>query len=186
MRLFIALHLPADTRRALYAAAAPLRATDAPVKWVDPDAIHITLKFLGNVDDGLAPAITQRLDAIAGRRRPFALPLDGFGAFPTADRPRVIWAGAESVPPLELLQHDVESAMADLGFDVEGRPFRPHVTLGRVPQGGAGRARAVGDLLGGLTFTDEVPVEAVDLMQSRLRPQGAQYAVRHSARLGGA
>lgn len=186
MRLFIAINLPEDTRRALYDAAAPLRATDAPVKWVAPDAIHMTLKFLGGVNDDLEPSITKWLDTVAAERRPFALSLDGFGAFPAVDHPRVIWAGAESVPPLELLQHDVETAMADLGFEVEGRPFKPHVTLGRMKKGGEREARALGDLLGALEFADEVAVETVDLMRSRTLPDGAQYAVRHSARLGGA
>lgn len=183
MRLFVAINLPADVRDALYAAAAPLRETGVPVKWVAPDAMHLTLKFLGDVADDRERAIAGALDALCAGRRPFTLPLEGFGAFPTSQRPRVFWAGAEAVPPLELLQHDLERALAGLDFPLEGRPFRPHLTLGRAKQGAERSAGAAGALLDDLQFAGEIAVDTVDLMESHLSPKGATYTVRHAARL---
>jgi len=183
MRLFVAINLPAAVREALHAAAAPLREAGAPVKWVGADGIHLTLKFLGDVGEDRERAIVAALDALTAGRRAFTLPIGGFGAFPTSTRPQVFWVGAEAVPALELLQHDLERAFADLDFPLEGRPFRPHLTLGRTKKGGERRARAVGELLDEVAFADEVAVDAVELMQSRLSPKGASYRVRHAAGL---
>jgi 2'-5' RNA ligase len=184
MRLFVAINLPADVREALHAAAAPLREHDAPVQWVAPEAIHLTLKFLGEVEPEREDAITAALASVAGGRRAFPLPVGGFGAFPSRTRPRVFWVGTEAVPALELLQHDLERTFADLGFPLEGRPFRPHLTLGRTHKGAERQARTVGELLDDVAFEDTVTVESVELMQSRLSPRGASYRARHSARLG--
>ncbi|MDH3496395.1 MAG: RNA 2',3'-cyclic phosphodiesterase [Gemmatimonadota bacterium] len=179
MRLFVAINLPDDVRHAIVRAAEPLRQPGLPVKWVEAAGIHLTLKFLGEVDAGREPAVRAALaDACAPARR-FQLPIAGFGAFPTPARPRVVWVGCEPVPALELLQHGVETAFATLGFPVEGRPFRPHLTLGRAKRDVRTRVPGLADVLSRLSFTAAVAVESVELMESRLSPAGAQYAVRH-------
>lgn len=184
MRLFVAINLPADVRQAIWEAAEPLREDDYPVKWVGPDAIHLTLKFLGQVAAPREREIVEALnDAVQGARR-FQLSIDGFGAFPTADRPRVVWVGCEAAPPLELLQHRVEQEMDRLGFPVEGRAFRPHLTLGRATR--AARVRAFQGMAGALaelSFQADVVVDSVDLMESRLSPKGARYVRRHGVPL---
>lgn len=184
MRLFVAINLPTDVRRAVWEAAAPLRAQAFPIRWVPRESLHLTLKFLGEVPDARSPEIAQGITRAVGDARRFTLPLAGFGAFPTAARPRVVWVGCEAVPPLELLQHGVEQEMAALGYAVDGRPFRPHLTLGRAQrEGRRGAFAAFAAAMDPLDFAGEALVESVDLMQSRLSRGGAQYTVRHRAEL---
>jgi 2'-5' RNA ligase len=108
----------------------------------------------------------------------------GFGVFPDFRRPRVVWAGIEAEPGLEILQHRVEQEFAPLGFPPEARAFRPHVTLGRARREARPRDfAALEGALARLEFAQTVVVSAVDLMQSMLRSGGAVYNVRHSERL---
>ncbi len=178
MRLFVAVNLPTQVRQLAWQAAAPLRSRGYPVKWVNSEALHFTLKFLGEVEPQRQAAIMQALEsAVAGNSR-FRVSVGGCGAFPNARRPRVVWIGCEAVAPFELIQHRVEQEMSELGFPVEGRPFRPHLTLGRVKRG----ARAA-DLAGfdsaleQVEFQGEVDVESIDLMRSELSRAGARYTV---------
>ena len=179
MRLFVAVNLPPALRQAIYAAAAPLRQTGLPVKWVAPDGIHVTLKFFGEVAPERLPEMTAALDRACAGARTFPVEIGGFGAFPDPDRARVIWIGCEAAPPLELLQHAIEREYATLGFPVEGRPFRPHLTLGRARQQSRSGVRGVTEHLEPLLFQDTCTVEAVDLMESTLSPAGARYTVAH-------
>lgn len=184
MRLFIAVPFPPELRRAIHEAAAPLRAAGLPVRWVDPDGVHVTLKFLGEVAPDRLSEIIAALERACAGVRAFPLAVGGFGAFPTAERARVVWVGCEAAPPLELLQHGIERAFAELGFPIEGRPFRPHATLGRARGDARGGVRGLADRLAALTFEDTVPVTSVTLMESTLTPAGARYAVRHTVSLG--
>ena len=180
----MALNLPDGVRRALWQAAAPVRELGLPVRWVRPEGIHVTLKFLGDVPDAREPELRTALGRAAVGGHALPLVVGGFGAFPDLDRPRVIWAGFEPDPALELLQGRVEHEFVPLGFPSESRPFRPHLTLGRAardarPRGCAGLEEA----LSGLRHREATLVEAVDLMQSVLHAAGAVYQIRHSERL---
>jgi len=186
MRLFVAVNLPDPTRRALWDTAAPLRARRYPVRWVEPEAIHLTLKFLGDVPDARESEVRDALDAAVRGARPFPVMLEGFGAFPSPHRPRVLWAGCDGAPPLELLQHRVEVEMERIGFAVEGRPFHPHLTLGRAKRDARpGTFTGLAEQIESLTFAAEVAVRSADLMQSTLTPSGARYVRRHAAELAG-
>lgn len=158
-----------------------------PLKWVKPENIHLSLKFLGEVDDAREPELHGALQRAAGTRgepRPLTLQLTGFGVFPDYHRPHVLWAGVAPDPGLELLQHAVEQAFAPLGFPTEGRAFRPHVTLARAARDAKPRAFAgLEELLGGIEFDETVTVANVDLMQSTLQRDGAVYQVKHHERL---
>lgn len=184
MRLFVAINLPHEIRQGVWEAVAPLRAQPYPIRWVPPESLHLTLKFLGEAAPEREPEIVEAVEAAVRGARRFTLPIAGFGVFPSPTQPRVVWAGCEAVPPLELLQHGVEQAMERLGYPVEGRSFRPHLTLGRVrrgtrPSAVSGLARALEDL----QYAGEAEVESLDLMQSTLTPKGARYTVRHPAEL---
>lgn len=184
VRLFIAVNLPPDLRRRIWEAAEPLRAAGYPVRWVAPDGIHVTLKFLGEVAPAREAEILAAMGAAVQGAKPFQLPMGGFGAFPAASRPRVLWAGCEPVPPLELLQHRVEQEMERFGFPVEGRAFHPHLTLGRVQRDAhPGAFSDLEERLGRLEFSGEAMVESVDLMESRLARDGAQYTRRQAVPL---
>src|SRR5947208_2449976 len=115
-------------------AALRQRPEQLPVKWVRPENIHLSLKFLGDVEETREPELREALQRAAGsgpEPRPLTLQITGFGVFPDYHRPQVLWAGVTPDPGLELLQHGVEQAFAPLGFPTEARAFRPHVTLGR-------------------------------------------------------
>lgn len=186
MRLFIAINLPAVVREGLWNTIEPLRAAGYPVRWVTEDGLHLTLKFLGEIEDGQLDGVTRALDAAVDRANRFTLAVGGFGSFPPTGRPRVVWVGCEPVPPLELLQHGVERETAALGFPIEGRPFRPHVTLGRARR--EARARDFGsfdEALQQLEFAAEFVVDGVALMRSQLSSAGARYSERHRAELTG-
>ncbi|PYP33432.1 MAG: RNA 2',3'-cyclic phosphodiesterase [Gemmatimonadetes bacterium] len=184
LRVFLALNLPEATRQALWRAAAPLRDLGFPIRWVRPEGIHLTLKFLGEVAEQRDAELVAALARAARGARALPLTLGGFGAFPDFQRPRVVWAGVAPDPSLELLQNQIEEVFAPLGFPTEARPFRPHLTLGRA--GREGRSRDFARLeaaLGLLEFAETVLVGSVDLMQSTLQSGGAVYQVRHSERL---
>ena len=184
MRLFVALNLPVAVREALWAAAEPLRRGGLPVKWVRGDGIHMTLKFLGDVEEDREAELIAGLGRAASGARALPLAVEGFGVFPDFRRPRVVWAGIAPEPALEILQHRVEQEFAPLGFPTEARAFRPHVTLGRATRDARPRDFAgLETTLAGLTFAETALVGAVDLMQSTLQSGGAVYHVRHSERL---
>jgi 2'-5' RNA ligase len=197
VRLFVALNLPDSVRQALWRAAGPLRELGLPVRWVRPEGLHLTLKFLGEV----APEREAELAAALGRAatgspaspgspgvrpgsRGLHLALRGCGAFPDVKRPRVLWVGIEPEPALELLQHRVEQEFAPLGFPTEARPFRPHLTLGRAERDA--RVQGFRPLAGAIekvAFDETATVETLDLMESQLQRNGAVYHARHRERL---
>jgi len=186
VRLFVAVNLPQHVRRDAWTAASALRAKCHLVKWVAPEALHITMKFLGEVAPQRVEAIAEAMKTATEGAKPFPLCISGFGAFPNVRRPRVVWVGCEAAPPLELLQHRVEQEMDRIGFPLEGRPFHPHITLGRVR-----REATSSDFVDFsrdievLSFEAEVTAESVDLMESTLTPAGASYSLRHAARVEG-
>jgi 2'-5' RNA ligase len=154
------------------------------VKWVPPDGIHITLKFLGEVPEQRQPELVRALgEAVIGART-VTLVVSGAGAFPDPQRPRVLWAGIAPDPAIELLADRVERVFAPLGFPTEGRAFRPHLTLARA----ARRARPL-DFAGLAGALEELSVEAsavvdgVELMQSVSHPGGTGYQRVHRERL---
>ncbi len=169
----------------------PVRERGLPVKWVRPEGggLHLTLKFLGDVDEAREPELRAALGQAAGARpggetRGVTVRIEGFGVFPDFRRPRIVWAGVTADPALELLQHRVEQVFSPLGFPTEARAFRPHLTLGRA--GREARPRdftGLEDVLATLAFDATSVVPDLDLMQSTLQSGGAVYQVKHRERL---
>lgn len=157
------------------------------MKWVKPENIHLSLKFLGEVEETREPELRTALQRAAGtgsEPRPLTLQVTGFGVFPDYHRPHVLWAGVTPEPGLELLQHGVEQAFAPLGFPTEARTFRPHVTLARSARDAKPRDFAgLEELLRGIEFDETVTVADIDLMQSTLQPGGPVYQVKCHERL---
>ena len=184
MRLFVAINLPKKERQRIERAARPLREGDLPVRWVDVDGLHLTLKFLGQVRSDSLPRIEAALERVAGATRAFPMDIGGFGAFPTIRRPRTLWVGVDASPELRCLKQDLEWALAECGFETETRAFHPHITLGRADdRGGAGAFRGLDDRVASMQFQGSAHVRSIDLMRSRLSRSGASYALVSSARL---
>lgn len=185
MRLFLAINLPQEVRGAAYQATSFLRAAVPAIGWVRDPLLHLTLKFLGLRSPEDARNVAGAMHDVAARHRVIALRLSGVCAFPNFRRPRVVWMTVSQEPRLELLHHDVELRCVELGFAVDGRPFRPHMTLGRV-RGRIGKddrrqlARA-GKLV---EFESDVLAESIDLMQSELLPNGPRHTMVESVPLG--
>lgn len=184
MRLFIALNLPKKERERIHRAARALRETDLPVRWLEPDHFHVTLKFFGELRRERIPMVQEIMSRIASSTKSFWTDLRGFGAFPTVRRPRIIWLGVGANPELRCLKQDLEWGMADLGFEPETRAFHPHVTLGRADDSeGAGAFRGLDEVLAQQRFRGDLRVHTLDLMRSQVSKRGTGYTVLASARL---
>jgi 2'-5' RNA ligase len=181
VRTFVAIELSPDVLRKIGALQARIKDEVPPglVRWVRPEGIHLTLKFLGDVSADRLDAIAEAMQAACAPHPPFSLSIGGMGVFPNPRRPRVVWIGVEEPGGTLLrLQRDVERAISPLGFPAERRRFSPHLTLGRVKQG---RTAAELEALGQYTTharvrIGEMAVDAVYLMRSDLRPTGAVYS----------
>ena len=181
MRLFVALALPAEVRRAIHGAAAPLRdALGRAVAWTPADTLHLTLRFLGDVPRAGLDDLLASLGEAAAASEPATLAIGGIGAFPSMGRPRVLWLGVAPDAALAALQARVERACAALGHAAEPRPFHPHVTLGRLRHGARigdpaalARAAAAADVDPGAHHRLVIPT--LDLMASDLTPAGARH-----------
>ena len=175
-RAFVAIRLPAvlgklsDAMRPLW----PARG----VAWVPPENLHLTLRFLGAAEDAQIAALRQGLPAVAARHEAFTATIERSGCFPNRRRPKVIWAGvADADGRLGALQQDVEAMVCAAGWAREERAFRPHVTLGRVRAG----VRPPSSKWSGDLPRLQVPVEAVELIESVLKPPGAAHRTLHRA-----
>ncbi|MFN3975371.1 MAG: RNA 2',3'-cyclic phosphodiesterase [Dehalococcoidia bacterium] len=179
LRLFVALELPEAVQQALASAWAPLRRMERGVKWVSPEGLHLTLKFLGEVPVERVPLLEAPLAAAAQVSSTLRLIVSRVGAFPSLAFPRVLWAGLEGdLEALQRLQQAVEKGLSALGFPPEQRPFTPHLTVGRVrddlsPQ----ERRRIGQAAGQVALPPDLSFGAghLSLMQSTLTPQGARY-----------
>ncbi len=180
LRLFVACELPTAVRDALGRLQGDLKArTTSRLRWVRPEGIHLTLKFLGEVPAAKRREIESALAAAIVDPFAFELRLGHVGGFGGRQRLRVIWVGLEGdVEGLAGLAALVEKALTPLGFPRESRPFAPHLTLARVPDDATPEERGrLADLLGSFSAPPSaaMTVNAVSLMQSFLEPGGARY-----------
>jgi RNA 2',3'-cyclic 3'-phosphodiesterase len=173
MRTFVALNLPAAERQQLHDALLPFHERQLPVGWTRPDAMHLTLKFIGEIEGGEVAPLETVLRDIAGRHGPVDLRIGGLAAFPSLRRANVLWVGIAEDSALMALQADVELALSRLGYPREQRPFRPHLTVARV-RGGA-RAPDIERFVSGFEYSSSVRVHSLDLMRSHLGGEGARY-----------
>jgi 2'-5' RNA ligase len=184
VRLFLAINLPSDVRLEVWAATASLRSDAPELAWIGEPRLHFTLKFFGDLPTERVEALQATISGVAGRHRESLLSLGEIGAFPNFRRARVVWIGVEPDPRLELLHHDVEIACAALGYEIEGRPFRPHLTLARIktplPND---RVRQLARAAKQIDFRTEFIVRSIDLMQSTLTAAGPTYTTLVSAAL---
>lgn len=190
MRAFIAVNIPLEVKGNLQEEIGRLRTLirGGPVRWVRPEGIHLTLKFLGEISNSNLGEIGQVLEREVNRHPFFTLRVGGFGCFPNRRRPRVLWIGiTEENGTLAQVQTAIEEKLVPLGFGKEGRPFHPHLTLGRVrrnismselPQ----LQDAVDEFVVGQIGHFEV--SELHLIRSILKPSGAEYSTLMEFPLG--
>jgi 2'-5' RNA ligase len=189
VRSFIAIHLPADVRAELASLEDKLKARRHPfVKWVDPESMHLTLKFLGNVAADSLPQISEAMARVAQLHPPFKLQVSGTGAFPNWQRPQVVWVGVGGESDkLNALQKELESALSPLGFPAEARSFSAHLTLGRLrDRVTPDERRRFAEFAQKIEFETALSFEVntVRLMRSQLTPTGPIYSELAIAKLG--
>lgn len=190
VRAFVAIELSSEVLAALERVQDRLRRGEGGQagRWVRAEGIHLTLKFLGEVPAERLEAIYQAVGRACLGRTPFELTVAGLGCFPNLRRPRVVWAGVEEeTGRLASLQEAVERELSRLGFPPEGRRFTPHLTLARVQERASPREiEALGKAVGTAQIGElgKMRVEAVSVMKSDLRPEGAIYTELFRAPLG--
>jgi 2'-5' RNA ligase len=168
IRLFVALTLPADVRRRLAALCSGV----SGARWQRLDQFHLTLRFIGEVDEATGREIAEALDQVA--ITPFPLAIAGVGSFGDRRRPQVLWAGVRPEPELERLQGRIESTLQRAGLPAERRKYQPHVTLARLRDGHAGRVAEFLTGNGGFALPPFI-VQGFTLYSSFLSHSGAIY-----------
>lgn len=181
IRSFIAVALPQKIKVELGQLEDRLAAgSHSPVKWVDPNSMHLTLKFLGNISPGMTGRITTVIEESARQTPPLNLQVAGLGVFPNPRRVQIVWVGLTGeIDKLGQLQKRIESGLVPLGFKAESRSFTPHLTLARVRDRAAPDERqALGQLINSTSFTTDFKfkVDAVHLMRSQLTREGPIYS----------
>ncbi len=178
-RLFVACELPDEVRRTVGSLIESLRSQDdSSVRWVNPQSLHVTLKFLGEAPERQIPTIKVALQEAVVRHSAFSLELANIGTFGGREGLRAMWAAvAGDVLRLEALGRDVNRALSMVGFEPETRPFRPHLTLGRVRNHVPTRQRAEIEVAVGKIEIPECTwrTSEIALVRSRLQPAGARH-----------
>jgi 2'-5' RNA ligase len=176
LRSFIAINIPDDIKSEIGEIIHAMMKYGGDIKWVSALNLHITLKFLGAVEETALPEIQGSLRNTVSSYLPFCIKIYGTGVFPNRKYPRVIWAGIEDSEILKNLKRDIENAMTVHGYQKEDKDFSPHLTLGRV--------RSQKGIIATLLEFDKFKVkdfgvtmvDRVNLMKSDLKPQGPEYS----------
>jgi 2'-5' RNA ligase len=177
IRTFVAVELDDATRRAATDLIEEFRGISADVKWVESENLHLTLKFLGEVEEREIHRVCQIVERAVAEIAAFDLEVRGVGAFPNPNRPRTIWlGGGRGSEELGNLAARIESALAAIGYPKESRRFSPHLTIGRVRNGGPAIA-PLAELIH--QYADRrigtVPVSEVTVFSSVLGRSGPTY-----------
>jgi 2'-5' RNA ligase len=186
IRSFIAIELPAEVKQSFGRLQEKIKnAGKAPVRWVNPDIIHLTLKFLGDTDTATIGDVTKAMEEAARGVPPFNIGVGGLGVFPNIQRVQIVWVGLSGeLDELNQLQKRIETILTPLSFKPEGRSFTPHLTLGRVRDNARLEERQdLGRIISGMDFKEKynISVKAINLMKSQLTREGPIYTKIGSA-----
>ncbi|MEC8857715.1 MAG: RNA 2',3'-cyclic phosphodiesterase [Chloroflexota bacterium] len=190
VRSFIAIPVPSERIEALEQSVKHLdEEIGRHVRWVRPEGIHLTLKFMGDIPAATAERVLEALLPVTAGFNSFQLSISGLGVFPNSRRPRVLWAGLDGgLKSLSELHMAVDEAVGKLGLPKDQRPFSPHLTLGRVRRDAAeGQLQKIGEAMSS-TKIPSVPAwlaDTVNLMRTELDPAGSRHYLMGSAPIGG-
>jgi 2'-5' RNA ligase len=189
-RTFIAIHLPPELREALVSICTQLRQSPGgnAARWVTADNVHLTAKFLGDVDNSRLAEVCQAVTEVCAGTVSFGVAVAGLGCFPDCVRPRIIWAGIDrGARELRALAEAIDTALGRLGFEREPRPFSAHITLARADRRATNVELAMlGRTIAGQSRTDigVLTVASVSVVKSDLRAAGPMYTDICVAALG--
>jgi len=177
IRAFIAVEIDQPHKQKLSDLITHFKKSDADIKWVTENQMHLTLKFLGNIEQEKTQEISDILKGIADSSNSFDIQFSGIGAFPNLKRPRIVWIGIEKGSELlKLLNSKIEYGLEKIGFEKEKREYKTHLTLGRVKS--LKNIKELTSLIDKTTlgFQDKIKIDKLTLFQSTLTPKGAVYA----------
>ena len=187
LRAFVAVDLPQAAAESLVAVQDAIARHGLSIRWVRPENLHLTLKFLGDLPAPMVDAVAHAMDRAVGDAAPMDLMIRGLGVFPGTKRPRVLWAGLHGdTRRLVALHGQLNRTLADAGFAPDVKPFRAHLTLGRPRDRVDARCLADAMAHAGAYAPIGLPVAAVTLYKSRLTPAGPVYTRLRTAVLAGA
>ncbi|PLX86290.1 MAG: RNA 2',3'-cyclic phosphodiesterase [Desulfuromonas sp.] len=183
VRAFLAVPIPDEVLQATQRVRAELAGELPGVRWVRPEGIHLTLKFFGSIPEEELDKIGEIMLSVGTLHSPFRVRAAGLGTFPSPGRPRVIWVGIADGESLPALHRDLEEGLEQIGIPAEGRPFHPHLTLGRARE----RLPPIGEIIAAhrQLACCTIPVDELVLYESRLGSGGARYIPRKRFALGG-
>jgi len=186
IRSFLAIEIPGIILKKIEEVQEDLKSSRADVRWVNPEKVHLTLKFFGSVDESRIESIVKSAEGPMRNTSPFSLKVRGVGAFPHLKNPRVIWVGlVDGNEVLAVFQKQLEEELEKIGFEKEERAFHPHLTLGRM-KSSKGRAELVERME---RYKEEefgdFKAERVVLFKSELKPTGPIYTPLRELRLEG-
>ena len=185
IRTFICIEVPKSIKERIGTLQQTAGRHEAKISWVKPSNIHLTLKFLGDVEAARIPAVGSAVERAARLSRPFEIEVGGAGCFPSANRPRVFWVGLTAIPDgLARLHALIEQELVREGFAPDGRKFSPHLTIGRV-RSPKNAARVAEDLIATGFEREKFQTTEVIVMRSDLNPSGSIYTPLSTYRLGG-
>lgn len=174
IRLFVALLLPDDLKKKLAVLISQLRPLAGGIKWVEPENLHLTLKFIGERPETDVAPITAAIETAIGDRKSFDVHITGCGGFPNLRNPRVIWVGMENAEPAIEMAARIDGQLQTLGIPPEDRPFSPHLTIGRVKM--KTNLTPLSIQMGKTNFDAGIlTVDRVGLVKSTLTPRGPIY-----------
>jgi 2'-5' RNA ligase len=176
LRSFIAIELPEEVKAALIGIQDEFKESRADIRWVKPDNIHLTLKFLGEIDGKNIGNIVQKVEGACAKYSFFELGISGIGVFPNIRSPRVLWVGIQYAEALAGLQSEIETGMASIGYERERRKFSPHLTLGRFRSAKGEKAISEKIEMYKNDRIGSIGVQSISLMKSELSPSGARYS----------
>ena len=181
IRCFVAIEIPASIQNRIGRIQGTLRKQIQKASWVKPGNIHLTLKFLGDVDPEDLESIGETLEGVTSRHSSFSLRIGSVGAFPNLARPRVMWAGVTvGGERVSALARNINLALSDCGFSLDAKKFNPHLTIARLKERidlrpHIDQYRQYDNIDGA-----EMTVDTISLIQSQLHPQGAIYSTLQS------
>ena len=186
LRLFWAVNLSSEIKAKTAVLQSQLKKSGSDVKWVEEENFHLTVKFLGDTEPDIIPAMVEKVKKEVSSLDPFTLRVENLGVFPRKGPPKVIWSGVNGEKDkFTILYNQMQQVLAPLGFPPEGKPFSPHLTLGRVrsSRGSEALLATLTDLNSGNSVVGNTIVESVDLMQSELTSKGAVYKLLEVVKL---
>jgi 2'-5' RNA ligase len=184
-RIFVAVQVAPQMKGALAGIPDRLGAASRMLRWVPPDNLHLTLRFLGEITAAQAAKVAEASRQAARTATPFSITLAGLGACPSPRRPRVVWVGiAEGADRLTALAAALEEEIVRRKFPREARSFQPHLTVARVRAGGRPPDLTVGLAASGVSVIGTQEVAALVVMESFLHPSGSEYREVAQVRLG--